>query len=130
VRDLCVLVVEDEPLIRLLVTEEFADAGFDVQEAANGDAAMTLIQNPPTRFTLLVTDIHMPGKHDGIAVAQLMRRQFPLVPVIFTTGRPDVLNSIQPLARTDALLVKPFLPSVLLREARRLLTDATRSPGH
>lgn len=127
---MCILIVEDEPLIRLLVAEEFTDAGFDVCEAENGDKAVALIQNPPTRFTLLVTDIHMPGEHDGIAVARLMRQQFPLVPVIYTTGRPDVLNSIRPLAKIDALLVKPFVPSVLLREARRLLGKAGGKPWH
>lgn len=118
---MCVLVVEDEPLIRLLVAEAFADADFEVQEAENGDQAALLIRNPPAAFTLLVTDIHMPGKHNGIQVAHLMRRHFPLVPVIYTTGRPDVLNAIGPLGKHEALVAKPFVPSELLRAAHRLL---------
>lgn len=126
---MCVLIVEDEPLIRLLVAEEFIEAGFDVWEAENGDRAVALIQNPPVTFTLLVTDIHMPGKHDEIAVARFMRRQYPLVPVIYTTGRPDVLNSIGPLNKTEALIVKPFVSSELLRAAHRLLAQGAGDPG-
>jgi DNA-binding response OmpR family regulator len=127
---LCVLIVEDEALIRLIVSEEFVEAGFEVREAVSGDEAVALIQNPPIAFTLLVTDIHMPGKHDGIAVARLMRRHYPLVPVIYISGRPDILNSIGPLGQTEALLAKPFLPSRLLREAHRLLAQGTGHREH
>lgn len=118
------MIVEDEPLIRLLVTETFADAGFDVQEAEDGDSAIALIQNPSIAFTLLVTDIHMPGQHDGMAVATVMQQSFPEVPVIYTTGRPDVLDRIGPLRQGDAFVAKPFVTSQLLNEAHRLLAKS------
>jgi len=70
---MCILVVEDEFLIRLIVAEELAENGFAVCEAENGDRASALIAAQPDAFTLLVTDVHMPGKLDGIEVARLLR---------------------------------------------------------
>jgi DNA-binding response OmpR family regulator len=126
---LCILIVEDEPLIRLILAEELADAGFAVCQAENGDQAAALFQSSPIPFVLLITDMHMPGARDGATVARLMRRQHPLIPVIYISGRPDVFNELAPLGENDAIMAKPFLPSDLVRMARRLLGQEGGS-GH
>lgn len=118
---MCILIVEDEDLIRLILAEEFTSAGFEVCEAADGDAAAVLIRDPPTAFSLLVTDIHMPGSMAGTDVARLLHQHNPDVPVIYITGRPDALNAMGKLGRQEAILPKPFVPSALLRLAQRLL---------
>src|SRR3954469_21257209 len=105
-----VLIVEDEPLIRLILAEELTDAGFDVCQAENGDEAAALIAKDKAAFGLLITDIHMPGGHNGVAVARLMRRQNPLVPVIYTSGRPDGFNALAPFGGNDAFLANRFFP--------------------
>jgi CheY-like chemotaxis protein len=71
---MCVLVVEDEALVRDILVEALSSYGHDVCEASTGDAAAVLIETPPKTFTLLITDIHMPGQRDGIEVARLMRQ--------------------------------------------------------
>ncbi len=63
----------------------------------------------------------MPRKLDGIKMAQLLRERRPDLPVIYTTGRPDVLNALQPLGANEVLLQKPFELSNLLAAMRRLL---------
>ena len=118
---MCILLVEDEWLIRTMFAEELTEGGFAVREAENGDQASALIVQDPTLYTLLVTDIHMPGSLDGIGVARLLRARRPDLPVIYTTGRPDVLNALQPLGPKEILLCKPFALSALLAAARRLL---------
>ncbi len=125
---MCILVVEDEFLIRLIVTEELADAGFQVREAENGDAAASLIEAGAAEFSLLITDIHMPGRLSGVDVGRLMRMHCPTVPIIYTTGRPDALNVVGRLGRNEAFVPKPFAPSELLAIARRLLADNISSP--
>jgi DNA-binding response OmpR family regulator len=117
----CILIVEDEDLIRLILAEELEDAGFDVCQAEDGDAAAALIAKPPTPFSLLVTDIHMPGRLDGLEVGRLMRNRHPAVPIIYMTGRPDALALIGSLRAKDSFLLKPFTPSRFLAVARRLL---------
>ena len=118
---MCILLVEDEFLIRLIVAEELADAGFEVREAEDGDQALALIAEAADSFILLVTDIHMPGDRDGLEIARLLREQRPDIPVIYMTGRPGVLNGLGRLGDTAALIAKPFAPSELLATARRLL---------
>lgn len=118
---MCILLVEDEWLIRAMVAEELAESGFEVREAESGDQASALIAETPTDFDLLVTDIHMPGRLDGIEVARLLRARCPDLPVIYMTGRPDALNAVRPLGTRDVLLRKPFALYELLATARRLL---------
>jgi DNA-binding response OmpR family regulator len=118
---MCILLVEDEPLIRAIVADELAFQGFEVCEAETGDVAATLIENPPTAFSLLITDIHMPGQLNGIGVARLMRRRYPSVSIIYTSGRPDVLHALKPLGPKEALVAKPFTLSELMPIVRQLL---------
>ena len=117
----CILVVEDEDLIRLIMVEELVEAGFTVCEAENGDRAAALIKDPSTTFDLLVTDIHMPGQLDGVAVAHLMRARHPAAPIIYTTGRPDVMPSVGYLWKNEILLAKPYTPSRLIGTVMQIL---------
>ena len=118
---MCILLVEDEPLIRRILAEELAEAGFEVREAETGEQAAALIAAAPTSFTVLVTDIHMPGSLDGIELARLLRAQRPDIPIIYTTGRPDTLDSTGHLGARNVLIAKPFAPSYLLAVVHRLL---------
>ena len=104
------------------------DGGFAVHEAEDGDQASVLIAQDPGAYTLLVTDIHMPGSLDGIEVARLVRTLRPELPVIYTTGRPDVLRHLQPFGPREVLLPKPFAFSDLLAAAQRLLNPPHLGP--
>lgn len=116
-----ILLVEDEWLIRTMLAEELMERGFTVREAGDSDQAAALIMEDPAPYSLLVTDIHMPGSLDGIGVARLLQARRPDVPVIYATGRPDALNALQPLGPGKVLLRKPFELSALLAAVRRLL---------
>jgi DNA-binding response OmpR family regulator len=116
----CILLVEDELLIRLMLAEELEAEGFEVRLAEDGDQAEELIADRATAFTLLVTDIHMPGRLNGLEVARLMHARHPTVPVIYTTGRPDVIG-VAALGADEALVEKPFTPSELLAVVYRML---------
>jgi DNA-binding response OmpR family regulator len=121
----CILLVEDELLIRLMLAEELEAEGFEVRVAENGDRAEELIEDRATVFTLLITDVHMPGLLDGLDVARLMRERNPTVPVIYTTGRPDVVGRAR-LSADGMLVEKPFTPSELLAVVHQLLPDHQR----
>ena len=99
-----VLIVDDEPLIRLYVRGVLEDAGHLAKEASNAEDALRLIHEDGN--TLVVTDIDMPGAMDGLALAREVRATCPNVAVIVTSGRrlprPDEMPS-------DArFLSKPF----------------------
>jgi CheY-like chemotaxis protein len=115
-----VLVVEDEDLIRLILVESLMDEGFHVIEADTGDKAAELIDGSE-KFHAVVTDIHMPGERDGIAVGRHARSCHPQIPVIYCTGRPDALQGAGPLGDRDALVRKPYVPSQIVTALRSLL---------
>ena len=100
-----VLVVEDEPLIRLLMVDTLEEAGYDVFEAASGVEACRLIDDL-NHFDLVVTDLNMP-KADGVVVAKRARAHTPDVLVLFVSARPDLLKSLS-APRPYSYLPKPF----------------------
>jgi CheY-like chemotaxis protein len=119
------LLVEDEALIRFWMAECLAEAGFDVVEAEDGDRALLLIDQPRA-FDLLITDIQMPGRADGNAVATKARQRFPGLPVIYASGRRESLKN--EVRACDAFVLKPFNMTTILTLAQRAL-DACRDSG-
>jgi CheY-like chemotaxis protein len=126
---MCILLVEDEGLIREILLEELNSQGFEVCEAETGDQAVALIAKPPAVFSLLITDIHMPGRTNGIEVARVMRFHHPLLPIIYTTGRPDILDARSPLGPNEAVVLKPYTPTELMGVVRRLLAKPASPAG-
>ena len=80
-----VLIVEDESDIRELLSEYFRARNFDVASAADGSAALLAIEREPERFSLIITDLHLPGV-DGLAVLRAARAANPGVYVVIVTG--------------------------------------------
>ena len=125
----CVLLVEDEGLIRLTLAETLEDAGYTVVEAETGDAACALLQDR-TEFDVLLTDIQMPGVADGIDVARSFHERHPDRPVLFMTGRPDMLARLGRLSTSELLLRKPFGSVQMLSALEFLLGPVdTLCPG-
>jgi DNA-binding response OmpR family regulator len=111
------LLVEDEFLIRLSLSEVLSDDGFEVVEAEDGDTALALL-DAQEAFAIMLTDIQLPGSLDGRALAERARTTRPALPVIFMSGRPQSVASANPL---DTYVNKPYLPSVLSATVRRIL---------
>ena len=120
---MCVLVVEDDYLIRLMLIEELRDAGYEVREAATGDQALTLLEDIDPPLRILITDIHMPGRVSGLDLAKHVRENYPLVPIIYTTGRPDALAHLHRLENNQALVRKPYISDEVIGNVRKLLND-------
>ena len=116
----CVLLVEDEGLIRSTLAETLEDAGYTVVSAENGDAACDLLKGRDG-FDVLLTDIQMPGATDGIDVARDFHARHPDRPVVFMTGRPDMLTRMGRLSCCEKLLRKPFGSAQMLNAIQALL---------
>jgi CheY-like chemotaxis protein len=116
-----VLFVEDEELIRMILTETMIEAGLEVTEAANGEEAMQLLEE--RRFDLLLTDVHMPGRFNGVDIARQVRALWPAVPVVFVTGRPDTLRAFGTPGPRDRSVLKPYKPSDVLTAIQASLAE-------
>jgi DNA-binding NtrC family response regulator len=120
---MCVLIVEDDETIRDMLSEYLTSCGLPVVVAEDGDAAAELIDNPPRRFSVLVTDFHMPGSRSGCDVAEHMKAHHPHVHLFIMTGRPDVLHAACPQGLPFDVLYKP-VPLSSLSERIAPLVEA------
>ena len=84
-----VLVVEDEPLLRVYAVSIVEDAGFEALEAADADSAIVLLEKR-NDIRIIFTDIDMPGSMDGLKLARAVRDRWPPVEIILTSGHVRV----------------------------------------
>ena len=106
----CLLVVEDEPLVRELIVLELEDAGFSVIEAEDGPSAVRLLEERPD-IALLFTDIRLPGGMTGWDIAERARALRPGLPVIYATGySADDLR----LVSGAHFMKKPYRPAMVI----------------
>lgn len=120
---MCVLLVEDEPIIQLAVCDALESAGHEVQTADNGDDAGRMIEQWPGRFTALVTDYRMPGGRLGTDIASIMRRSYPSIPIIIATGNPDQVSNDFRKNHDVMVITKPFEPNFLASRLADLFTN-------
>ena len=80
-----VLVVEDEPLLRMHAVDMIEAAGFAVVEASNADEAVRLLE-ARMDIRVVFTDIDMPGSMDGMKLAAAVRDRWPPIEIIMTSG--------------------------------------------
>jgi two-component system, response regulator PdtaR len=101
-----VLVVEDEPIIRMNAVDMLEDAGFEVLEAANADAALALLEARSHKIAALFTDIHMPGSMDGMALIALVAERWPHIRPFVTSGHTTLRDADIP--DHGRFLAKPY----------------------
>jgi len=101
-----ILLVEDEEEIRSMLAEVLADAGHEVVEAESGDAA-ALILDQFDNLDALVTDVHMPGRLNGLGLGRRFRERHALSPILYVTGSPDALRDFPMRQDRDIALLKP-----------------------
>ena len=113
-----VLIVEDEPLIRMDVAEQLMDDGFQVFEAANADEAIALLETHPS-IRILFTDIDMPGSMDGLRLASAVRDRWPPIKIVVTSGHRKV--EITDIPDGSMFYAKPYRHDMIISAFRELL---------
>ncbi len=112
------LVVEDDPVQAEIFTRAIADAGYQVQHLASGDAALNALQNETPLLVLL--DLHLP-KIAGMEILRFIRREPRLADtrVVLATADPRQAEIVR--SETDLVLIKPISFGQLRALAQRLL---------
>ena len=117
-----VLVVEDEPLLRMFNTDMLTDAGFDVVEACDAAEALRLLESV-SGIRVVFTDVEMPGALDGFALAERIETLWPEIGVVVTSGRRYPAQAFAAPAR--CFVPKPFRPAHVVE-----VIDAFIHPRH
>lgn len=115
-RRIVVLVVEDEPVLRMLAVDMAEDAGFEVIEASDAATALAILDTRDD-IRIVFTDVDMPGDMNGAKLAHAIHHRWPPVRLIVTSGyyRMSELD----LPKGDAFFSKPYRPSDVVAEMRR-----------
>ncbi len=116
-----VLVIDDEPTIRMLIGEVLAESGYAVIEAPDGPAGLKVLESN-ARVDLLITDVGLPGGMNGRQVADTARASRPNLKVLFITGYAE--NAVIGRGRLDNgmfVMTKPFQMDILADRIREII---------
>jgi DNA-binding NtrC family response regulator len=99
------LVVEDEPMTRMVAADAISEVGVKVHEADNADEALRILNEQP-RVSLMFTDIELRGDTNGLVLANEVHAARPEVELIVTSGTNDLVDDDLPDSGT--FLAKPY----------------------
>lgn len=119
-----VLVIDDEPAVRMLVVEVLEDSGYQVLEAEDGPSGLAILQSG-VRIDLLVSDVGLPGGMNGRQVADAARATRPGLRVLFVTGYAETAAvGAGSLETGMQVITKPFAIGDLASRVRDMLETA------
>jgi DNA-binding response OmpR family regulator len=122
-----ILVIEDEPGIRLALHDELQFEGFDVELAPDGPSGLAAILNAPP--DLVVLDLMLPGRN-GFEICREVRARGIRTPVIMLTARNQEIDKVRGLdAGADDYVTKPFALGELVARIRAVLRRAQGDPA-
>jgi CheY-like chemotaxis protein len=112
-----ILVVEDEPLLRMAAVDMVESAGFEALEAADATEAVTILEQR-LDIRIVFTDIDMPRGIDGVRLAALVRDRWPPIHLILTSGfrKPSQAS----LPAESAFFPKPYKENEVIETMRRM----------
>lgn len=118
-----VLVVEDDYAVRQFATEVLTDLGYHVVEAVSGDDALGILAREHNGIDVVFSDIVMPGRSTGVALAHAMMSIRPALPVVLTSGYADGAWDLFALPRPVRFLRKPYHVYELVQAIRGALSE-------
>lgn len=116
-----VLVVDDEPTIRLAMAVHLGEKGFEVREAGSAAEAIAILQEPGCLVDLVFSDVRMPGEIDGIGLSRWIFENRPNVAVILASGDLGRITAMKDLGGAEAIL-KPYNYDVATNKIREAIT--------
>ncbi len=125
-RSPAILIVDDDALIRLTLSNFLQDQGFKVLEATTGDEALGVLAAPAFDVDLVFTDVMMPGVTDGFALAKWIADNQPSIPVIVTSGDAEKAATANEAGMSFPFVAKPYDLDELAAQIRQTL-DQKRS---
>jgi CheY-like chemotaxis protein len=110
-----VLVVEDEPFMRMHAVSIVEDAGFEALEAGNADQAIAILEKRAD-VRIVFSDIEMPGCMDGVKLARAIRNRWPPIELVLTSGRFQLRDSDIP--ERGRFFAKPYDADEIVKTLR------------
>ncbi|MFL1546803.1 response regulator [Pseudomonas sp. O39] len=112
------LVVEDDAIVRMLIVDVLEELEFTVVEAADGEAALVIVENTDQVIDLMMTDVGLPDMN-GKDLAKKVRELRPALPILFASGYADSID-VPPGMQ---VIGKPFSIDQLRDKVKSMLAD-------
>ena len=125
-RTLSILVVDDEPLVRINTAEYLAKLGFRVVEASDGAQAIEALTADDT-ISGVFSDIQMPGDVDGFSLRRWIQQNRPHVAVLLTSGVSNVVSAAGHLSQPRWIVFKPYDLADVEKRLRELLSASSNT---
>jgi DNA-binding NtrC family response regulator len=109
------LVVENDEMLRSLVSLLLEESDMDVIQCESAEAAVLILEESGDQVSLVFTDVELAGVMDGIELAHIAKSKFPDMHVLVTSGAPRIRR----LPDGSVFMAKPWHPIDLLREAEK-----------
>jgi CheY-like chemotaxis protein len=119
------LIVEDDPMQREMISLLLEESDYDVISCESAEAAEAVLMRTGGRLVLLMTDVQLAGRMNGVELAHLAKQRNPRLNVVVTSGRP----LSQPLPENTKFWSKPWAPLDVLREAELALVANRPAAG-
>jgi two-component system, response regulator PdtaR len=116
-----ILIVEDDPLLRMLAVEFVNEAGFETLEACDADQAIAILESI-SKISVLFTDVNMPGSMDGLKLARVVRDRWPVIEILIASGHVRLPQADLP--PNGRFLGKPYLAAAIIAELHSLVSHA------
>lgn len=121
-----VLIVEDEPMTRMVAADAISDTGMRIREAGDAKEALQILDNH-SDIDILFTDIEMPGPMDGLGLAEQVHEDRPDVELIVTSGATKVDDSDLP--DNGTFLPKPYRTTRLVEIVKEKVASRSGAGG-
>ncbi|RYB04147.1 response regulator [Lichenibacterium ramalinae] len=106
-----VLVVEDDPMLRMDAATMLEEAGFDVVQLETGDSALAYVLEQSESVGAVFSDVQMPGDTDGLDLAAYIAMNWPAITIVLTSGR---VHPTRDLPDNIKFVSKPWIPEEVL----------------
>ncbi len=103
-----VLLVDDEFLIRIALSEFLQECGFKTLEATSAERAIAVLETLEIPIDVVLTDVRMPGGMNGFGLAQWIRHNRPGLPVLLVSGHAQKVDAAHGLCEKQEVISKPF----------------------
>ena len=121
-----ILVVEDEVLIRLVISDYLRECGFKVYEAGTAPEAIAILESDKTSIDLVFSDVRLPGEMNGFALAQWARKYRPGLQVVLTSGDSKRSEAAKELCENEPFFAKPYDIQLVVAQIRTMIEAKAR----
>lgn len=122
-----VLVVEDEILVRYVISDYLRECGYKVIEAANPDEALQVLEKGSVAVDVILSNVQTSGSMDGFALSHWVRTNRAEIGVILVGTISRAADAAAELCEEGPMLSKPYEPQTVVDRIRRLLAERKRT---